>query len=238
MDSTRKVSIVSGVTFIVATVTGLVAGALLPGQNSADYLSWLSAHSSEVISATILYIVGYLASAGVAVAMYPVMRKANAGLAIGSVVFRAVEAVFYLVGVVALLSLLTLGRQFAAAATADRALLQAIGDAFVSLRERAGLMGVLSFCVGGFMYYYLFFKSRLVPRWLSGFGIVAVITMMIACVLSLYSGNRINSYIALAAPVFLQEMVLAVWLIAKGFDTRASASRPVATEAGELLRAA
>ena len=63
-----------------------------------------------------------------------------------------------------------------------------------------------------------------IPRWLSGFGIVAIIMIMAACVLALFSGNRITSYIPLAFPIFLQEMVLAVWLIMKGFNPSVSAA--------------
>jgi hypothetical protein len=88
------------------------------------------------------------------------------------------------------------------------------------------------------MYYYLFFQSRLIPRWLSGFGIVAIILMMAACVLALFSGNRITSYILLAFPILLQEMVLAVWLIVKGFNPSVSASKSGKTETNELLNAA
>ena len=96
--------------------------------------------------------------------------------------------------------------------------LQAVGDALQSLHNRAALLGVFAFCTGAFQYYFLFFQTRLIPRWLSGFGIVAIISMLTACVLSLFSGNEITSYIPLAAPIGLQEMVLAVWLIVKGFS--------------------
>ena len=100
-----------------------------------------------------------------------------------------------------LLSLLTLGQQFTTAGAADRTSLQAIGNLMVSVRDHAALVAVFAFCVGAFMYYYLFFQSRLIPRWLSGFGIVAIILMLAACVLALFSGNRITSYIPLAAPI-------------------------------------
>jgi hypothetical protein len=99
--------------------------------------------------------------------------------------------------------------------------LQAIGDSLVSVREYAGLLAVFAFCVGAFMYYYLLFQSRLIPRWLAGFGIAAIILMLTACVLALFSGNRITSYIPLAAPIAVQEIVLGIWLIVKGFNPAA-----------------
>jgi hypothetical protein len=215
------------VLFIIATVATFVADALTPALAGADYLIRLSAHPNQVAAGVLIKIVSALAGAGIAVAMYPIMKRANAGLALGSVVFRALEAAFYMVGVVSLLALLKLGQQYAAAGVAGQASLQAIGDSLVSVRVYAApLLGVFTFCVGAFMYYCVFFQSRLVPRWLSGFGIAAIILMMAACVLSLFSGNRITSYIPLAAPIGVQELVLAIWLIVKGLNPPAIASEP------------
>jgi hypothetical protein len=218
MNTDRMSAITAGVLFILATVTSFVALALTPVLTGADTLTRFSAPPNPVAAGAFVYIVSAFASAGIAIAMYPVMKGSNAGLALGSVVFRALEAVFYLVGIVCLLSLPALGRQFAAAGAAERTSLQAIGNTLVSMHDQAALVGVFAFCLGAFMYYILFFRSRLIPRWLSGFGIVAIILMTAACVLALFSGNRITSYIPLAAPIAVQEMVLAVWLIAKGFN--------------------
>jgi hypothetical protein len=191
------------------------------------------------VAAGVLFrLVAAFASGGIAIAMYPVLKGSNAGLALGSVVFRGVEAVFYMVGVVSLLSLLTLSQQFTIAGAADRTSLQTIGISLVNVRDHAALVAVFAFCLGAFMYYYLFFQSRLIPRWLSGFGIVAIMLMMAACVLALFSGNRITSYIPLAFPIFLQEMVLAVWLIVKGFNPSAIVSGSANTASNELLSAA
>jgi hypothetical protein len=238
MNSTRKIAVVTGVIFIIATVAGLLANSLTTIPTGTDYLTWFSAHTNQVAAGAFLFLVAAFASAGIAIAMYPVMKGSNSGLALGSVVFRALEAVFYLVGVMGLLSLLTLGQQFTAAGAADRAALQAIGDLMVSVRNHAALVAVFAFCLGAFMYYYLFFQSRLIPRWLSGFGIVAITLVMAACVLALFSGNRITSYILLEFPIFLQEMVLAVWLIVKGFNPSVSPSKSGKTETNELLSAA
>ena len=238
MNSTRKIAVITGVIFIIATVVPLLASSLVPVLTGADYLTQLSAHTNQVAAGVLLILIGYFACAGIAVVMYPVLKKWNSGLALGSVVFRAIETAFYMVGLVCLLSLLTLGQQFTTAGAADRTSLQAIGNLLVSVRDNAALVAVFAFCLGALMYYYLFFQSRLIPRWLSGFGIVAIILMMTACVLSLFSGNRITSYIPLVFPIFLQEMVLAVWLIAKGFNPSAIASGSAKTATNELLSAA
>lgn len=238
MNSTRKIAVAAGVAFIVATVAALLAKALVPDPTGADYLTSFSANANRVAAGVLLYLIGHFACAGIAVVMYPVLKKWNAVLALGSVIFRAIETVFYTLGVVCLLSLLTLGQQFTSAAAADRTALRAIGDGLLSMNQQAALVGVFAFCVGALMYYTLFFQSRLIPRWLSGFGIVAIILMSTACVLALFSGNRITSYIPLAAPIGLQEMVLAVWLIVKGFSPSVMASKPGKTERNALLSVA
>jgi Domain of unknown function (DUF4386) len=235
MNSTRKIAVITGVIFIIATVLPLMAAPLIPDLNSVDYLTQFSAHKNQVAAGSLLILTGYLACAGIAVVMYPVLKKWNSGLALGSVVFRTIETAFYIIGLVSLLSLLTLGQQFTIAGAADRTSLQAIGNLLVSVRDNVAFVAVFAFCLGAFMYYYLFFQSRLIPRWLSGFGIVAIILMMTACLLSLFSGNRITSYIPLAAPILLQEMVLAVWLIVKGFNPAVIAFKSGKTETNELL---
>ena len=238
MNSTRKIAVITGVIFIIATFAGLLATPLLPDLTGTDYLTQFSAQANQAAEGVLLWIISAFASVGIAIAMYPILKEQNAGLALGSVIFRTIEAAFYLVGKVSLLSLLTLSQQLTTAGDADRTSLQAIGNLLVSVYDHAGLVAVFAFCVGAFMYYCLFFQSQLIPRWLSGFGIVAIILISTACVMALFSGNRITSYIPLVAPIAVQEMVLAVWLIVKGFNPSSSASKSGKTETNELLSAA
>ena len=239
MNSTRKIAVITGVLFIIATLAGpILATALTPDLTGSDTLSQFSAQPNQAAGGVLLWIISAFTGAGIAIAMYPVLKEQNTGLALGSVIFRAMEAVFYMVGVMSLLSLLTLGQQFSAAGAADRTSLQTIGKLFVSVRDRAALLAVFAFCAGAFMYYSVLFRSWLIPRWLSGFGIVAITLLNPACLLALFSGNRITSYILLAAPIALQEIVMAVWLIVKRFNPSASTSRSGETATNELLSAA
>jgi hypothetical protein len=237
MNSTRKIAVITGVVFIIATVSVLLAGVLVPDLTGADYLTSLSANANQVVAGALLYLIGAFASVGIAISLYPVLKQWNAGLALGSVVFRTLEAAFYMVEIVCLLSLLTLGQQFTTVGAADRTTLQAIGDSLVSVHDHAMVLAVFAFSLGAFMYYYLFFRSRLIPRWLSGWGIAAIILITAACVLALFNDNPVSGYILLAFPIFLQEMVLAVWLIVKGFNPSVSTSKSGNTETNELLSA-
>ncbi len=201
----RRAALVAGLLFIVADVAVFAGDGLIRAAAAAagpDYLTQLSTHTGLVAAGVLAKIVSALAGAGIAVAMYPVMKRASGGLALGSVVFRTLEAAFYMVGAMSLLALLELGQRAAAAHGAEQTSLQAIGESFVSLRGYAApLLAVFAFCVGAFLYNLLFFRSRLVPRWLSGFGIAAIILMGAACVLSLFSDSPITGYVALAAPI-------------------------------------
>jgi hypothetical protein len=160
---------------------------------------------------------------GIAVALYPLLKKINTALALGSVVFRTIEAVFYTAAVVSLLSVLTLGQQLATAPADNRAPIHPIADTLLGMRDHSTLAGVFAFSLGALMYYTLFYRSRLVPRWLSGWGMAAALLMMTACLLALFSNSPVTGYTLLILPIAVQEMVLAVWLLVKGFNPSARA---------------
>lgn len=221
MNPNRRLAVATGVLFITATVADLLGAAVRPDLTGTDYLTQVSAQGNRVAAGVVFLLIAAFACAGIAVSLYPILRKANVGLALGSVVFRTMEAVMYVIAIVSLLSLLTLGQQLVSAGTAERASLGVVGGLLLSLREHAALAGVFAFCLGAFLYYLAFFQSRLIPRWLSGWGIAAIILMATAGVLALLNNDAVTSYVPLALPIFLQEMVMAIWLIAKGFSPSA-----------------
>jgi hypothetical protein len=238
MNSSRKFAVLAGVVFIIATAASLASTALVPALSGPDYLTRLSAQVSQVAGGALLLLVAAFGSVGIAVALYPVLKERSAGLALGSVVFRTIEAVMYLVGAVSLLTVLSVSQQFATAGGADRAGLQTLGNALVSLKEHAAVPGVFAFCLGCLLYYALFFQTRLIPRWLSGWGIVAIGLMLVACGLAVFNDRPVTGYALLAAPIGLQEMVLAVWLIVKGFNASAVPASVTGRATQELLSAA
>ena len=108
----------------------------------------------------------------------------------------------------------------------------------LAARDSLGEVAVLAFGLGALMYYWVFYRSRLVPRWLSAWGLVAIASLMASGLLVMFGVIEPLSppQVVMALPILLQEMVLAVWLIAKGFN--ASAVDSESPNRRQLLRAA
>jgi hypothetical protein len=219
-----------GLLFIAATAASLIGSALLnPVLHSSDYLATIFANQGRVITGSFFWIVAGMTSAGIAMALYPVLRGHGQGLAIGSVGFRVVEGTLYIIGALCALLLVTLSQQAAAAGTAALSSDQAAGALLLALRDWANLVGTLAAYTGATMYYYIFLRSRLIPRWLSGWGIVGTTLGMAAALLVLFgfTSQLSTLQVAFNLPFFLNEMVLAVWLIVKGFTTSPAAAEPL-----------
>lgn len=235
----RKLAISAGILFIVATVASLIATALVsPALNADDYLSSIATSESRVLLGSLFQFVGGVACPAIAIALYPVLRRYNEGLAIGSVGFRTIEGAMHVLIAVCYLLLVSLSKDFAQAGATSFATFQVVGAQLNAARDWLGMMSVLTFGIGGLMYYVVFYQARLVPRWLSAWGLVAVPMVMASWLLVMF--GMIQSFsptqIVLALPILVQEIVLAVWLIAKGFD--AHASRAPAMDPGRLAPSA
>jgi hypothetical protein len=228
MDVNRRTATTVGVLFIVATTASLAGnGALGSALEGPDVLSSISAAGNGVLVSALLTFVAACTSAGIAMALYPVLRKFHEGLAITAVGFRLFEGIFYTIGAACLVALFALSRQTAGAQDAGA---QMLGKLLVTGKDMSGFVfGVMAFCIGGFAYYIVFYRFDIVPRWLSMFGMIALVLLFAAVLITLFDGEPYSvsgNLVALAAPIALQEMILAVWLIVKGFDQSALASKP------------
>jgi hypothetical protein len=227
MNYFRKTAISVGVLFIVATVLGVLGRSFLqPILDAQDYLIKISANENQVIIGGLLALLAAFACAGIAIGLYPVLKKHHEALALGSVGFRLMEGMLYIIGVVALLSLLTLSQEYVTAGASNASLFQASGTSLLAVRDWAGKLSIIAFTLGALMYYYVFYQSKLIPRWLSGWGFIGAALSLAGALLAI-SGQIIyfsTPFILIQLPIGVQEMVLAVWLIVKGFNPSAIAS--------------
>jgi hypothetical protein len=172
--------------------------------------------------------------------MYPVLKKYSQGLALGSVGFRIIEGMLGIAVVISLLLLTTLSREFAEAGAPASSYFQTSGALLLAARDWMGnVAGLLAFGLGALMYYWIFFQTRLVPRWLSAWGIVGILLMIVTSMLVMFRliTPMSTAQVILAIPIGVQEMVLAIWLIVKGFSPSAIGSLSAKTQLGEIKRA-
>src|SRR4030042_2532978 len=227
MNTNRKTAISVGVLFIIATVLGVLGRSFSqPILDAPDYLIKISANENQVIIGGLVVLLAAFACAGIAIGLYPVLKKHHEALALGSVGLRVMEGMLYIVGVVGLLSILTLSQEYVKAGASNASLFQASGTSLLAVRDWAGKLSIIAFTLGALMYYYVFYQSRLVPRWLSGWGFLGAALSLAATLLAIF-GHIIyfsTVFILLQLPIGVQEMVLAVWLMVKGFNPSAIAS--------------
>ena len=229
MNSYRNNAIAAGVLFIIATGVDILSLQFLGPMNATNYLVSVSANAGLVATGALLLFIGGAAATGVAISLYPVLRKYNGGLALGAVGFRTFEGVLRFVAVCGLLLLITLSQQFVKAGAPDSSYFQTLGAVFLSGHDWVGFgAGPIAFSLGGLMYYIIFYQTKLVPRWLSIWGLVGVTLCATSAMLVMFNiiGTFSTVQIVLNFPfIFAQELVLAVWLIVKGFNPSVIASK-------------
>jgi len=227
MNSNRKIAMIVGVLFITGTVAGMLSvvfsGSIL---GAPDYLTKVSANENRVVIGALFELILGAANVGIAVMLFPIFKKHNEVLALGYVGARIIEGVGYVVGVISLLSLLTLSQEFVKAGAPDASYFQALGTLLLAVREWTGVVGVdIVFGLGALMFYYLWYQSKLIPRFISVWGLIGAILYLAYGLLGMLGHSPFSTIpLLLQLPLAVNEMFLAVWLIVKGFNPSAIAS--------------
>jgi hypothetical protein len=239
MNSNRKAAIIVGVLFIIGTLAGVLSLFTGPVLSASSVLSSVSANENQVRIGSLLGLIMAFACAGIAIWLYPVLKKHNEALALGAVGFRTIENVLGVVSAICLLSLVPLSQEYVKAGAPVASYFQTLGTSLLGARDSISNIQLIPFCIGALMYYYVFYQSKLIPRWLSGWGLIAIIMNLASALLVIFDliGHFSTVQVILSVPIGLQELTLAVWLIVKGFNPSAIASLPAKTAAYEPVRA-
>jgi len=229
MDMYRRSGIVTGILFIAADAASFLTFVAKPFLDASDFLAKIPANEIAVLAGALLVFIMGWADAGIGISMYPVLRRHNEGIALGAAAFRIIDGVFHCISAVLILLLVTLSRELITAGPAALAQFQSLGTLLREGRTWVGDVAALpAWCIGAFLYYALFFKTRLVPRWLSAWGLAGIILTMTGSILVLFRqvAHLSTVQMLLYLPVAVQEIVLAAWLIARGYNRSAVTSRP------------
>jgi hypothetical protein len=221
MNAHRRTAAIVGALYIIGTVAGVLSMLVMGGRLDApDYLTAIAADPNPVKLAALLVLVMGLALAMVPVMMFPILKRQNEALAVGYVVFRgALETALYIAGALSWLLLIIVARQYSGSSHSADSQVSILGDLLLKAGDPITAVRDIVFSLGALTFYYLLYKAKLIPRWLSGWGIVGTVGYLAAGVIAVFSTEQV----VMLLPLALQEMVMAVWLIAKGFNTSAIA---------------
>lgn len=229
VDSSRKTAIAVGVLFIIATAFLFVGQAIYgPYLDVPNYLEVAYPHRIAAVIGILIEFTCILAIPLIAIYLFPVARKYNEALALGYVGFRLLEAVLYMFDHINTLSLISVSEGYLLSEGADAAFYQNLGGALQAQNESAFGLYIVVFTLGAMMLYSLLYRSRLVPRFISIWGFLAAVLLLVGTLLLTFEalGGMSEGTVQLifAPPIAVNEMVLAIWLIVKGFNSEALAA--------------
>ena len=225
-DPTRRTATIVGWLFVVTYVTSITAKVwFYPPLFDGNYITG-PGQDTRVLWGAFFEAILIAANIGSATAMYTVMKRRHPNLALSFVAARVMESVFIAVGILAVLTVVTVRQDYAAAGDQSAAGLAAVGHAFLAMQEwtfnlgPGFVVGVGNGCILGWM----MFRTGLVPRRLAMLGLIGgplIIASGSAAVLHLIEPGGVIQNLS-AAPEFFWELGLGIYLIAKGFKTPAA----------------
>lgn len=233
MNIYRKNAVMAGILYFLGSVFGVlsavIGGEVLSSLNigkplvGVDILGLVTANSAQITMGAFLILMMMISLVAVTIFLYPIFRKDSKELALGMVLFRgALEGTGYLVYTLGFLALVVLGNEYIATG-AGSTVLQSMGNVLYQFQDRLAPVNSIIFLIGTTCLYLSFYRTRLIPRWLSVWGLIGVVLYMAYALLHFFHlDNGIGFYLQMVmAP---QEMVMGVWLIVKGFNPSAIAA--------------
>jgi hypothetical protein len=231
MKTHRKTAIIVGVLYIIATAAPILRFMFLEFLDAPDYLVNVSTNENKVLIGMLIELIWALAVVGIPVMLFPILKKYNEALALGFFSLRFIEAISTIVGSIILLSLLTLSQEFVKAGAPNASNYQTLGTLLHAAGDWAFMIGSgLVWSLSALILNYILYQSKLIPRWLSGWGLVGAALSFATYLLQFFNIDLDILFL----PIAVQEMVFAVWLIVKGFNSSAIASLSAKTELNEI----
>ena len=215
----RRGTTTAGALALAALVAGLLS--VVPVLEEPGYLRSLPGREAEVVSGALFQALMVPAYAGFALALYPTLSRASPALSLGFVGFRLVACGFHLLAVAMLPLLLHLGQ--GSDGGTDAHTYEVVAEALRRGRDLVNhVVVIMAMVLGDLMLFFILCRWRLVPRWLSVWGILGAVLTILASLLLLSGVVGVVSvaYLSLNGPLALHGLALAGWLIGRGFDTR------------------
>jgi hypothetical protein len=220
MLSRKSTETTTGVLFIIATLFGAISLAFSGSLTSPDYLVEIYQSRTQVALGIFVVVIMTVAILAIPIILAPILKPFGEVSTVAYIVLRSLESVAYVLLIVGRLMLISLSEEFVVSEAPVQASFELLGGLLEDLETQIGTVITIFFGLGALVFYQLLWTSRLLPRWLSGWGFVGAVLTCVAAILGVFdvfSGNLLL-FAALWVPILINELVLAGWLILKGFD--------------------
>lgn len=231
MKNERVAAIWVGILYIIGTVAGVSSKIFSSGVTTGAGLLKSVAENAAGVQITGLAVLTMgIALAAIPAIIYPTLKRHSEPMAVGYVVFRgALETLTHIGCALCWFVLPMIAAQSTTAGAAVSAQLTSLGALVMQAPDAIGAVGSVVFSISALILYTVMYRARLVPRWLAGWGLVSAGLYLVAGLITVFAPMPV----LLMMPMAFQEMVMAVWLIVKGFSTgevapKASRLQPMA----------
>ena len=217
MTSNKQISRIAGVLILAGMVAGIMS--VVPSLESVDYLKETFLNRDKVLIGAIFQFLLVPIYIGFALVLFKTLKTNKENSAIGFVGFRLIAGVFQIFGVILLPLFIHLSKSYMDSTGENLMNLENLGEMLRMIRNLTNHLGVMvATGLGNLLLYYILFSGKYIPKWLSVWGIVGNILIILASFLILYQVVDVIStaYIAITIPLVFQELVFAIWLITKG----------------------
>jgi hypothetical protein len=209
-------AVTAGALYILGTVAGILSIVAVGGFPDENFLARIAADPSRLAVGAFLIVVMGLSLAAMTLFLYPLFRKDSEPLALGMLIFRGpLEGSMYILSALSWLLLGALSPKIAAAG-ADSTALQAVGDVVLHVHDQNGNIQTFVFIIGAVCLYTSFYRTRLIPRWISVWGLIGAVPYVTYALLRFFDID--SGLFFLYLPLAVQEMVMGFWLVIKGFS--------------------
>jgi len=225
MNTNIKTARIVGVLFLAAIATFMVGDTLLtePILNAPDYLIGVSENETQVIMGMLIAFLDGIAIVGIAVLMFPILKKHNEPIALGYVGFRITEFAVIIAYLISPLVLIALSQEYVKAGDPDASYFQTLGALFQAGRYWAIQLIYIFNGLAGLMLAYLLYQSKLIPRSISVLGLIGYALLLPGASLDMlgYVDTLHGAGMIVFLPGTLFETLLPIWLMVKGFNSSA-----------------
>jgi len=194
--------------------TSLISGKPLTG---VDILSLVVANSSQITGGAFFTLMMGISLVAMTAFLYPIFRKDSEELALGILLFRgALEGTAYFIQTIGFLTMIVLGNEYVATG-ADSAALKSMGNILYQSQDILAPVASIVFLIGAMCLYISLYRTRLIPRWLTVWGLIGVVPYLANALLHFFHVDT-GVGIYLEIPLGIQELVMGLWLVIKGFN--------------------